>query len=546
MFAHSLTARLTTKLALFLSNCREGSKTAAALDRLAASLSAVFAASTLAKVLWHRDVSPPIWHKSLLHRLYRAPQWLLIKILLPISRLAGKSLPASITYRAYKYTVARPYLLFIIFGILALTALALLPFSLALKLLAAAAVLFPVLHNTGWGLFLLAFALPFVTNEMLLLLAGLIGVSFAVHSVLKGRLKLLPLPVEPALVIYLLTAVLATLGSATLKGSLRDLAMYAFSFLAFFVLINQIKTKKELKTFLMIALLSGLLVALFGIYQYLTGAPMEEGWIDPVRGSEITVRVYSFFGNPNVLAEYLLMLIPFAAALFFTAKKPQAKLFYLVTACILALCLLLTFSRGGLLGLLVAAVFFILLKDRKLIILLLIAALIGAAAMPDVFLQRFSSIGDPQDTSTAYRLTVWKETLGMVKDYPLTGVGLGYQAFQKMYPYYMLDRTKRPFHSHNAYLQITAEMGIIGLLAFLWLLAGIFKRGMKALGTSRDKFLSHTVMAALSALLGILTQGIAEVIIYMPKITMLFWLTAALVFLCIKLESQNNALGSED
>ncbi|HHU29632.1 MAG TPA: hypothetical protein GXZ53_02935, partial [Firmicutes bacterium] len=59
-----------------------------------------------------------------------------------------------------------------------------------------------------------------------------------------------------------------------------------------------------------------------------------------------------------------------------------------------------------------------------------------------------------------------------------------------------------------------------------------------ALGTSRDKFLSHTVMAALSALLGILTQGIAEVIIYMPKITMLFWLTAAVIFLCLKLESQ--------
>ena len=127
MFAHSLTARLTTKLALFLSNCRKGSKTAAALDRLAASLSAVFAASTLAKVLWHRDVSPPIWHKSLLYRLYRAPQWLLGKILLPISRLAGKSLPASITYRAYKYTTARPYLLFIICGILALAALALCP-----------------------------------------------------------------------------------------------------------------------------------------------------------------------------------------------------------------------------------------------------------------------------------------------------------------------------------------------------------------------------------------------------------------------------------
>ena len=78
----------------------------------------------------------------------------------------------------------------------------------------------------------------------------------------------------------------------------------------------------------------------------------------------------------------------FSAALFYR-QKTAGQAFYLITACTLALCLLLTFSRGGLLGLLVAAVFFILLKDRRLIILLLIAALIGAAAMPDVFLQRF-------------------------------------------------------------------------------------------------------------------------------------------------------------
>ena len=140
MFAHSLTARLTTKLALSfqLPERQQNSRRPGQARRL-------FVRSLCrkhpGKVLWHRDVSPPIWHKSLLYRLYRAPQWLLGKILLPISRLAGKSLPASITYRAYKYTTARPYLLFIICGILALAALALLPFSLALKLLAAAAVL---------------------------------------------------------------------------------------------------------------------------------------------------------------------------------------------------------------------------------------------------------------------------------------------------------------------------------------------------------------------------------------------------------------------
>jgi len=153
-------------------------------------------------------------------------------------------------------------------------------------------------------------------------------------------------------------------------------------------------------------------------------------------------------------------------------------------------------------------------------------------------LQRISTIGSPLDTSNAYRLRVWQESLGIIKDFPLTGIGLGHESFLSIYPFYMLDRGKSPFHTHNTYLQVLVETGIIGLLVFLWLLLSYFKRGLKAIASTRDKELKYLMIASLSATVGILTQGIGEVIIYLPKITILFWINIALLFLSIKIAEQ--------
>ena len=538
MYAHSLTGKALHKTAHMLDNCYRGSKLAALADRLSAFLSRTFNNSRLAQLFWFRDVSLPAWQHSLLSRLFFFVQELGKKCFLLLSRLLAAALPVSTACRLYNFILSRPCLLFLLLGALGAAAFSFLSPPRALLLPVAAAVGLLLMHKPAWGLYLLSASLPVIPNEALLLLAILAGISFFAHRLRTGNLTLLPLSIEPALVLYLFVAVVATLASATFTGSLRDLAIYICSFLVFFVLINQLQTKKELHTYLNFALAGALLVALYGIYQYIFGAPMQSGWVDATRNPLIGVRVYSFFGNPNVMAEYLILIIPFGIALFFSVRNIFCKLLYLGVTGLLALSLLLTLSRGGALGLLAALFIFALLKDRRIIIVLLLVVLIAAAVMPAVFLQRFATIGNPMDSSNAYRLTVWKETVQMIKDFPLTGVGLGYQAYQKVYPYYMLDRTKRPFHSHNTALQSLAETGIIGFLAFFWLMAGAGKRGLQALRRSDDNYLKHITMAALAALAGILTQGLGEVIIYLPKITMLFWLTVALIFLALKLDQK--------
>jgi len=541
MHETSFTVKGIRKAVLLFDTSYGGSRTGLLLEGMVACFAKIFAGSLLAKVFWQKDASLPLWHNSLLFVLFKLVQELFKKFLGAVSRLLNLSLEKSKSYQSCSYLISHLSLLFFLFGLLAVGVFSLFPLLTALTLLAAIGGGFLVLSNPSRGLFLFAFALPFMPNLGLLLLAALVGISFGLSRLRQGRIALQSLPLEPAIVLYLLIAVGATAASINLSGSLRDLAIYFFAFVLFFVLINQIESKKELKVFLNLLLLGAFFVSLYGIYQYLVGTPLPAGWVDVEQNPAIRTRVYSVFGNPNVLANYLVLLIPFSFALLLGTKKIAAKISYFALAAMLCLTLLLTFSRGGWLGLLVGLLVFALLKDRRMLILILIGLLAGAALLPDVFLQRLSTIGSPRDTSNAYRIRVWQESMGIVEDFPLTGVGLGHEAFMRIYPLYMLDREKSPFHTHNSYLQILVETGIIGLIVFLWLLASYFKRGLKAVASCRDQELKYLMIASMSATVGILTQGIGDVIIYLPKITILFWLNIALLFLCIKIAEQQAA-----
>lgn len=543
MHETSITARGIKVVALFFDVCYQGSKTGFLLEGIAAFFAKLLAGSLLAKALWQKNVSLILWHQSFIFFFFKLGQEIFKKIFLGFSRLLNLTLEQSRSYRLYGYLISHLSLLFVLLGGLVSGVLYFLPPLLAPILLAVIGLIFLVFSNPSWGLFLFAFALPFLPNIALLLLAGLIGLSFGLSRLRQGQPDLKPLPLEPAIILYLFIAVATTVASVDLSGSLRDLSINFFAFILFFVLINQIKNKKELLLFLNFLLLGAFIVSLYGIYQYLVGIPLPDRWVDIAQNPAIRTRVYSFFGNPNVLAKYLVFLIPFCCALFFATKKVEAKLSYLMLAAVLGLSLAFTFSRSGWVGLFVGLLVFSLLKDKRILILILIALLAGATLLPDAFLQRVSTIGNPLDSSNVYRLTVWQESIGIIKDFPLTGVGLGHQSFMRIYPRYMLDRGKAPFHTHNSYLQVLVETGIIGLLVFLWLLASYFKIGLKAIASCRDQQLKYLIMASLSATAGILILGLGDVIIYLPKITMLFWLNIALIFLILKLDEDAPVTG---
>jgi len=124
----------------------------------------------------------------------------------------------------------------------------------------------------------------------------------------------------------------------------------------------------------------------------------------------------------------------------------------------------LTASRGGLIGIGVTTLLMALRGKNKLLGLLLLPAFVGAYYWQagDLMKERAETIGEYRtETSASTRLEAWQAALGMVKDHPLTGVGLA--SLGPAFPDYS---DKKPREAHNTLLQISAESGAVAGLMY--------------------------------------------------------------------------------
>ncbi len=171
------------------------------------------------------------------------------------------------------------------------------------------------------------------------------------------------------IIIYALLILISTITSIDPSGSFRDLAIHFAAMGFVFIIVNNINTKEDFNKLVTFLVIAATLVALYGLYQYkVGGVEMEDKWVDAVNNPDVKTRVYSVFGNPNILAEYLIMIIPISAALFWYSKKIHKKTIFLITSLILTIALVLTLSRGGWIGFAFGIFIFIILIEKKVII----------------------------------------------------------------------------------------------------------------------------------------------------------------------------------
>ena len=142
--------------------------------------------------------------------------------------------------------------------------------------------------------------------------------------------------------------------------------------------------------------------------------------------------------------------------------------------------------------------------------------------LPDTVIQRFTSIGNLADNSTSYRVSIWMGTLLMLKDYWLSGVGPGVEAFGMVYPSYGYDEIIAP-HSHNLLLQILSDAGICALVLFLLLLFWYLRTLCAGFSRTKDATGRLLQIAFLSGTGGFMVQGMTDFSFYNYRVMFLFW-----------------------
>jgi O-antigen ligase len=185
--------------------------------------------------------------------------------------------------------------------------------------------------------------------------------------------------------------------------------------------------------------------------------------------------------EPNITSQFLQLALPFAGVYFLVAAAKR-RIPYLAVFLLTAAALFVTFSRGGWFGAAVALAFVVVgtwVRKRAVgahtgaLVALTAAGVILLIPAVAVVLARGAQ-GD--QLSAAYRLADWEAAFAMIRDHPLLGVGKGnYLELAHLYNPWTLE-----YPVHNVYLLYWSETGILGLGAFVAMLAGAFRAAWRA------------------------------------------------------------------
>ena len=285
-----------------------------------------------------------------------------------------------------------------------------------------------------------------------------------------------------------------------------------------------------------------LLVSAIGIAQKIFGVTAEGIWVDPKQFPDIKVRVFSTLVNPNILAGYLVLVIAYSTA-FFNQTKAYKKwrCIFLSTGLLAALCLLYTYSRGNWIACAVMLLAFCVLFCRKAFIPVLGGGAAALALGGTAVLHRLESIqgGYGGDTSIALRMAYLKSTKWIIEEFPW-GVGwYGYRFVYPTYNFYLADKSVIMYHCHNIFLNIWAELGWHGLLAFLIIWFGIFlPAGWKLAYHGHSLWLKAMGRGYVLATVGIIVGGLTDHVYFNTQMGLLFWTLGFLTLICKRMNDE--------
>lgn len=373
----------------------------------------------------------------------------------------------------------------------------------------------------------------------------------------NGAWGVIPLTqLNKVLGIYIIVNLISVIFSLDHSLSLRGFFSKELKFIViFFMVVETINTRKRLRNVLITIILSAVLLTVDAGVQYFIGTDFLRS--KPWMGSTAS------FSNANGFAGWLIIVIPLFFGLLTSdvIRRKILKTLLLILTIFLLICLLITFARGAWLGFITGILMifcYLLMKGLlkiKLLHFIVLLAIIASLIQPIKaefktfestnykYTQKLIDGFKPTASSNPYntnliRINLLKESLQIIKDYPLFGCGLNtYSKVVKEYKTYEYGKTYS--YPHNSLLQKAAETGLLGILAFFLILFAFFKTCLQHifLYFKRD---SALVVGLLSGISAFLVHSFFDSNLYALQLVVLFWFMLGLTIAVINLEKQSS------
>lgn len=228
------------------------------------------------------------------------------------------------------------------------------------------------------------------------------------------------------------------------------------------------------------------------------------------------------FGNPASLGQYLMMSLPWVIAQIYEERRSSVRITLLVVTGVGIGCLLLTLSRGAWVGMIISTTFVLMVTWRSrqakfsLVGSLALCALAVSFTPAGAVIQRLVDTINPQEVSNATRIEIYQYVVGLLSERPITGFGAGF-TFGTL-PFSPVHQT----YAHNTYLQVWLEQGLMGVTAFVGILAGLLISGLRYLRHTSIN-LRSPIAWHIGFLVGTMVHFLIDYTFYSDRTYPVFW-----------------------
>jgi O-antigen ligase len=328
---------------------------------------------------------------------------------------------------------------------------------------------------------------------------------------------------------------LSALAGFLVYGQTKNLLYEGFIWLSYFAIfyIGRLifNTKKALTIFLIFNLSLVFALSLIGIGQYFFGVATPQ-WIE---GYEtIRTRAFSTLDNPIILSGYINIFFFIALGVFFGLKKIKYKFLMAPLFLVTLVVLVLTFSRGGWIGLAVGLLFFFFVYRPKYLLSVVPISIISLLMVPQEYFYRFLAMFDSRYgdiSAVSGRTWTLNNVFHILPQHLLFGVGPGMYGGEVAFKtnpsiVYMegIQGGAVPMqNTDNQFLQVLVQQGLVGIFAFLFFVGAIFYTGIVIYQKLDDRFLKMLALGITTSAVAFFVQGVFADVLQFPQMSLVMF-----------------------
>jgi O-antigen ligase len=439
--------------------------------------------------------------------------------------------------------------------------------GLIIVLIASVLLLWLIYHRLEWGLLLILLYAPFFLfpvelyrfafpmSELLLLITGAAWIlrllvqwgyeRQSANSDYPLRITIQWTTIDTLMLIWFVLACIALLWSERLSPAITELRTLFFEPLLFYFIFRTIEVNHEtLRRLVNTVIITGVLVAVIGLLLYLRG----EAIITAESGVR---RLASVYGSPNNVGLFLGRCIPFAFAILLNTKRVGQRIIFGIALFMMLIALALTQSVGALLIGIPVGIFAVLILTYRMRAILFVLGLLLIGIVSTVFLThtspRFVSLLDMSSGTNFIRLRVWESTIEILKDKPLTGLGLDQFLYEFRGQYVRPDAIYDPdlSHPHNIILDFWVRLGLAGFIWLLIFMTKFWRDASQVWKAHQNSPVCDILIGAIAVMAGVIAHGLIDNSLYVNDLIYLFMFVIGLL-VHIRAMSNHDELANAD